>query len=277
MLTVVCLILSFGYNELIFMIFFSRTLKRRYSNKVTLFGTALGWIAICVLKVPFFFYLGIFNLTVLNLIVLAIICIYQIVFFQGTPVKRALSMVCIYVYMFFMEMVSLNLCCLFTGENRIMRVESDYTLTALFLMFVLLILGFYPLLGFWNLLLQFEKNSVGSKLWLCILLPLSQYFFMEYFAQEYEVQYLNIPTWSVIGLFLGILADFYMFLLFDRENRQRRAEQGLFQEQELYRREQLYYEQLKEGQKETDRIRHDLQNYVLALHNMMQKENETHT
>lgn len=274
MLAVWGMIFSFAYNEMLFMVFFSRTLERRYSYKTTIIGTAFVWILHCLVKIPPFFYTGITNLTLLNAITMLILCIYQFAFFQGEAVKRVLSMVFIYVYMFFMEHVSVGVTCMIVGENQLMLHESNFTVIALSIMFFMLLFGFYPLLCLWNLLLKVERRHREGQLWLCVLLPLSQYFFMEYYASVFEVHLKRISIWFSLGLFLGVIADFYMFFLFYREGQQYQAEQRLLQEQELYRREQVYYECLEEGQREAERIRHDLQNYILMLKNIENNKND---
>lgn len=273
MLTICLMILSFGYDTFLFMLFYLKTLQPRYSIKTTIWGTIFCWIGFSFLKVPIFFSIGMKYTGVLNVIIMIILCIYQKLLFQGTPAKRVLSMVLFAVYMYFMELVAVRVANLIVGENRLMDLESNFTLISLIIIDILLAFGYYPLLCLWNLLLKISWNSTsGRRQWLCVILPLSQYFLMEYLAITYNIRQEVIPGLSIWGFLLGVLADFYMFILFYRDNRKRKAEEALQQEQKLYEREQLYYEHLQESQKEIAGIRHDYQNYILVLRNLSQKK-----
>jgi len=275
MLTVCLTIAAYGYDELLFLLFFDKTLGRRYSYKATLGATALCWAVHCLLKVPVLFRAGTSYITLLNLITLAVFFVYQAVMFYGSLVKRALSMALFYVYMILMELISLKLAYLMAGEYKLMQVESNFTIFALLWMFPLLAFGFYPLLCIWDLLQRVKWNRAGRQ-WLCVFLPLSQYFFLEYFARDYSARQQAVPAISILGMALGILADCYMFLLFYRENQRIEAEKELLEEKRMYERERLYYEHLKESQQETSRIRHDYQNYILMLSSMSKNQASFH-
>lgn len=277
MLTIFAMILSYVYELILCMFLFSRMLERRYSYQITTAGTLIGSSSICLMKIPFYFFAPSFNAGLLNLAGIGIMIIYQVVLFRAALVKRVLALVFYYVYMFSGEMVTMNITCLIFGRNEIMQLESNYTLTGVILMSLWATLFFYPVLCLWELLLKAEHHRRRGHLWLCVLLPLDQFLLMEYFVQTYEAERLTPPVWSVGGIILGILADVYMFFLFYRENRQFQLSQELLEEQELYRREQLYYEHLKESQEETARIRHDYQNYILVLRNMIQKRGDNNT
>lgn len=79
----------------------------------------------------------------------------------------------------------------------------------------------------------------------------------------YDTQFLLIA-----GLFLGIFADIYMFLLFDRMHAKKEAEKELVHLKYQYELEQLRYEELIAVQEETEKIKHDFQNYLIVLNNM---------
>lgn len=273
MLTICVMLISFGYNTFLFMLFFIKTLERRYSLHATFWGTIACWTGICLIKVPVFVSIGIKYTMLLNIVVILLILMYQLIFFQAALVRRALSFVLFCVYMYFMELVAVRAAYLIVGESRMMQLDSNFTLISLIIIDILLVFGFYPLLCLWNLLLKIGwKSTGGGQQWLCVLLPLSQYFYMEYLAITYNIQQEAIPILAICGLLLGIAGDFYMFVLFNRENKKRKAEESLLQEQQLYERERLYYEHLKESQKEIARVWHDYQNYILVLHNISKKK-----
>lgn len=175
-----------------------------------------------------------------------------------------------YLYLHMAEVISLECAYLITGEYGLMQSESDFTVLAIFIMLIMLTLFFYPLECLWNLLLRVEGHKKWH-LWLCVLLPLSQYIWFEYLIDSYEIKQRNIPACMIWGMALGVLADFYMFFLFYRQNQQEQAEQALLCERDFYRREQIYYENLRESQEEAARLRHDFQNYIQTLENMTQK------
>lgn len=272
MLTVISLVLSYGYTTIIAAVFFSRTLERRYSYKITASGSALCWIALCLLKLPFFFSVGVPNMAVFNGIGLLFMFAYQISLFRATPIKRILSMVFYYGFMFFGEMLSTHVATLIFGGNRFLQAESAYTVAGTFMICLWATLALYPAVCLWDLLMSVGKGRGEKRLWLCVLLPLSQCLLLEYFVDAYESKFRNIPPWSFGGMALGLLLDFYMFFLFYRENRQYHAEQELLMEREIYSREQVYYENLRKNQEETARLRHDYQNYMQVLENMAEKK-----
>lgn len=180
-------------------VFFSRTLERRYSYKITASGSALCWIALCLLKLPFFFSVGVSNMAVFNGIGLLFMFAYQIGLFRAAPVKRILSMVLFYVVMFFGEMLSTHTATLIFGENRFLQTESAYTVAAVFIMCLWATLALYPAACLWDLLMRVEKGRGEKRLWLCVLLPLSQWVLLEYFIETYESKFRNIPPWSFGG------------------------------------------------------------------------------
>lgn len=268
MLTVISLILSYGYSTIIAAVFFSRTLERRYSYKITACGSVLCWVAHCLLKLPFFFCVGVPNMAVFNGIGLLFMFAYQISLYRAAPIKRILSMVLYYGVMFFGEMLSTHVATLIFGENRFLQTESAYTVAGTFIICLWATLALYPAVCLWDLLMSVGKGRGEKRLWLCVLLPLSQCLLLEYFVDAYESKFRNIPPWSFGGMALGLLLDFYMFFLFYRENRQYHAERELLMEREIYSRERVYYENLRKNQEETAKIRHDFQNYILTLDHM---------
>lgn len=268
MLIIGSMILSYGYDEILCMLFFSMTLNRRYSYKITALGTAFFWLVHCLIKLPLLLHTKVSSILLINGIVLCTLFLYQAFLYQATLVKRVLSMIFFYLYLFVSEVVSMKVSFLLVGDNGLFQYESDFTVTAICIMLVLLTLCFYPLICLWNLLLMVEKGHGKWQSWLCVLLPLSQYVWIEYLIDVYEIKSRDVPGRIVLGIMLGALADFYMFFLFHRKNQQYQAKQALVREQEIYSREQVYYESLQKSQEETAKIRHDFQNYILTLDHM---------
>lgn len=80
---------------------------------------------------------------------------------------------------------------------------------------------------------------------------------------------MNGTTWLLFGgLLLSVITEIGVFELLNRSEERYRLETELRETRHYYEMEQIRYEQLKEMQEETARIRHDFQNYLLVLRNM---------
>lgn len=271
MLTIGALILSYAYTTTMGTLFFSSVLKQRYSRRITALGTALCWMVQCLLKMPFFFSIGMQQIAWVNMIAMINMFVYQICLFRATPVRRILSMALFYVYEFSGDLIATRIACIVFGGNKMMQTDSGFTLMGICITCLWATTALYPVICLWRLLMRVGKGQRERRLWLCVLLPLSQCILMEYFVDRYASKYRNIPAWSFAGMMLGLFVDFYMFFLFYREEQRYLAEQELLRERELYNKEQVYYENLRESQEETARLRHDYQNYMQVLENMAQK------
>ena len=129
------------------------------------------------------------------------------------------------------------------------------------------VLAFYMAFAIWRLLTG-NRWIKGGRLWLCILLPLGQCMFMWYLCTSYLYQGEAIPFAALAGTILGLLADVFMFLIFDRAWERENMEEKLRLQEYLHEREQIRYDRIHASIEETARLRHDFQNYLLALRAM---------
>ena len=112
------------------------------------------------------------------------------------------------------------------------------------------------------------KWESGLYQWLSLFFPISQFTIGIYTAGKWLANRMLMPTMSIVGLCVGLVADIYMIMIFLRSNSRRIAEKNLEQINQKYELEQMRYEQLKENQEEVSKIRHDFQNYILTVKNM---------
>ena len=91
---------------------------------------------------------------------------------------------------------------------------------------------------------------------------------MEAMLQE-DMVIMHKTTWLLfVGLLLSVATEIGVFELLERAEERNRLESELRQMQHYYDMEQIHYEQLRELQEQTARIRHDFQNHLLMLQNM---------
>ena len=72
----------------------------------------------------------------------------------------------------------------------------------------------------------------------------------------------------MVALLLSVATEIGVFELLERAEERNRLESELRQMQHYYDMEQIHYEQLRELQEQTARIRHDFQNHLLMLQSM---------
>ncbi|GFI10216.1 hypothetical protein IMSAGC007_02683 [Lachnospiraceae bacterium] len=256
-----------GFHVFLIAAFFNMALERKTSVRKLTVGSLIFYVFICAHRLPVFFFTGTDYVPVLNLLGQIWLIVYQVFFFRGNMQKRVLSLALLMIAMSVVELIAGGLWYIITGEYEILNFQSlNYTGMCL-LCFPLTILSIYPIVQLWNMFqkIKWHENKKG---WMCAVFPVSQYLLLESFIENYAQAKTAVSFVIMTGIILQGGANFYMFLLFYRENQRFYAEEKLRREQRMYQKEQLYYENLKEKQKEADRIRHDFQNYIKVLENM---------
>ena len=128
-------------------------------------------------------------------------------------------------------------------------------------------LGTFFIVWIWKVIEQ-RQWKYEKYQWICIVLPISQYFILQSTAMRYSLNAEPLPLFVILGFVFGVITDIYMFFLFDQLNHRNQAASELKRMKYQYELEQIRYEQLKAGQEETAKIRHDFQNYIMTLKRM---------
>lgn len=264
---IVSLMMSYLYTDMLLVYVFGNICGLKYSKKITVLGTIIMWISDCILKIIPQYILGIQVLGFLNMLMVISGVIYTMIIYSSSALKKIFVF---FIYIFAqagMDMLGMNIAGMLTGEYAFLDVESNFTIVLIGCSIITITLGSVGFVWLWKLL-ERKKLKITGMQWLCILLPVSQYAVIQGIALKYSQQQKAIPAIVGAGLIVGLLADIYMMILFEKSNQKRQAENELKQLKHQQELEQLRYEQLKESQEETAKIRHDFQNYVLTLRQM---------
>ena len=68
MLTVILSILAYGHDSLMLLIYYSRTLGRRYSLKITAAATGVWWVMQCACKLPVMYFADEYSMSVVMML-----------------------------------------------------------------------------------------------------------------------------------------------------------------------------------------------------------------
>lgn len=265
--SLIILMIAYFITDFLYVYFFSKVLGRKYSLKITLWVTFLMWISDCILKLFPQYLWGIDSTGLVNYIMFSSGVLYVILLYQGKILKKLLASVIYMMIQIEMDIVGMELTIMITGNNDFLNPEI--TGVTLLCSGMLITLGTVVGVWIWK---KFENKSwnVDKYQWLCLIFPFSQYMLIQYTAYRHFSTSNRVLLSGAIGLFIGFAADIYMFLLFDRINARKKAEEEVRQLRHQYELEKLKYEQVKEVQEETAKMRHDFQNYLLALKNIEQ-------
>ena len=267
MLTIIVLMGAYLWSAFLMQYFFSRTLGEKFSSRVTFWGTIIMWAIQCVAKLFPMLIWGAGIVVYLNTMLIIFSVVYVAVLYKRNLGIRILAFIVLYVVQGLMDMIGMNITGLLVGNYELMELDSNYMLVVVFFSAPLVTLGTVFLEKIWKLMEQIDWKSRNAQ-WLCLILPVSQYVVMWKIAMRYSVQFQAVPLLAILGTVLAILGDIYMFMLFYRANKRDHAEKELNEMKHQQELEQLRYQQLKVGQEETAKIRHDFQNYIMTLKQM---------
>lgn len=98
-------------------------------------------------------------------------------------------------------------------------------------------------------------------MWLVVAFPLSQALMINLYSGVTTV----VKTIGLFGALLGLVADFLLIALLEKEHKNYQLQNSLEEEKQLLRYEKLSYQDLVLRQEEIAQLRHDYQNQMLAL------------
>ena len=268
MWTVMLSVIAYVYGFFLTALFFSKALKIRYSAKKTAILTGIFIALLCVLKLPGL-YKGVnANVNILMILQAVLLILYMLLVYRGTIVQTILAMILNMLSLAVAE--SLTMYLLRMGGiygNRAMEAGTAYTIFGTLIMIPLQVIVYYADCYLWNRFKNIRWHKNTHQIF-CLLLPVGQCFFVEAMIQE-DMVVMNGITWLLFwGLLLSVITEIGVFELLNRSEERYRLETELRETRHYYEMEQIRYEQLKEMQEETARIRHDFQNYLLVLRNM---------
>ncbi len=259
--------MSYLWNDFLYVYFFRRVFKEKYSKKVTFWATILLWAIQFFTKIVPSFIIGLEVAMYLSFLMLVFHVVHLYWLFYGSIVKRAVAMAISTIVQGIMDYLGLNLTSKIVGNYDLLKLDSNFNLVAVCVSITLITVGMVLLTKSWQIL-KSDEWKMSRREWTCVILPISQLFWVWHMIIVYSVNYQSIPLVMMCGSILAIVADLYMLLLFVRLNKKNEAEKQLKALKHQYELEQIRYEQLKERQEEMAKIRHDFQNYVLTLRQM---------
>ena len=274
MYVIILNLLAYAHDALMLLLYYSKTLGRRYSLKTTALGTAGWWALQSAVRIPFTYILEDYHVTAATIAQCAVMAVYLLVFYSSPAVKKLLA------YMLLLAVLGIGECAtvlltgsIFEAGSQPLELGSKYTAAGLLIARPISVFCFYTAFQIWNL---FRHSSWvrGGRQWLCVLLPVSQVFLFWYINEVYIFgsEPFSIPV--LAGIVLGFAADIYMLLIFDRAYERERVEKELRLQKHLHEIEQIRYDRLRASTEEVSRLRHDFQNYLLAFRAIPAKEEQ---
>lgn len=246
---------------------FRRIFKEKYSKKVTFWVTIILWIIQIFTKIIPSFVIGLEVAMYLSVLMLLLHVVHLYALFDGSVIKRAAAMMIATTVQGIMDYLGLNLTSRIVGNYDLYVVGSIFNEVAVFVSTTFITIGMLLLTKMWQML-ESEEWKTTKREWTCVMLPVSQIFWLWHMIIGYSVNYRSIPLIMMIGSILSLVADVYMLILFVKLDKKNEAERQLKELNHLYQLEQIHYEQLRKSQEEAAKVRHDFQNYVLTLKHM---------
>lgn len=261
-------ILVYAHDSLMVMLYYCKTLGRRYSMKVTVLAAVIWWVVQSASKLPFMYLAEDYNMNVIMVVQCAVMIAYLLIFYGSSLAKKLLAFMLMSSALGVGEFTSILIAGhIFDMGSRPLELGSDFTIAGLLIMRPMATLAYYTAFQIWNVL-QHSIWIHGGRQWLCALLPLSQVFLLWYLTEIYTEAGELLPIPVLTGVFLAFAADIYMFVIFDRAQEKESMENELCLKKHLREMEQVRYERLCAFQEETAKLRHDFQNYLLTLRAM---------
>ena len=267
MTTVICLIFTYLYTDLLYVYFYKNILGLKYSLKVAVFGSLCMWLFGIFAKILPQYIWGTQVTGITSIVMLGVNFIYTIVCYSSPVKKRVLATIIYTIVQAVMDMLGLRLAGMLSGNYELVMTNEPFIIFAVTTSCMTITLGTFLAVWLWKMVeqrhLKFEKYQ-----WNCVILPVSQYLLILGIAMKYGSAAKPLPFIAIAGFILGILTDVYMFFLFKKMNDRKQTEAELERMNHQYEMEQVRYEQLKESQEEVSKIRHDFKNYILTLKQM---------
>ena len=267
MIGTLLIIAKYLYDDFLVMYFYQRVLGRKYSVEITIGATIVWWLSQCISKLAVWLGIGLVMVEILQYWGLISYLLYGVLVYKSAIRQRILAVVMIVILFMCTELLVYVPASILTGEFTFMQVESTFTLIGAFLQIPLELVDIYLLIRLWKWIEKVEwKNNY--QLWVWLIFPLSQLCYMVHVGLYYSMDAKTVPGTIFIGLVLGFAADIYMCVLFVRNNRRERVEKELSKLKIQYEMERFRYEELMKTEEEMKKIRHDFQNYCIAMKNM---------
>jgi len=267
----IIIFLKYILDDSLMLYFFSKVLGRKYSLKVTMMVTYAATVFFASMKLLEVFDrgIGIFILQVVNW---SEMFLYTILLFGGIIGKRIFALMILMFMFIATELMTYPIAAFLTGDISLLQ-DTAFSMIVILLQIPLEIAGIRFLVYVWKFVDRMERKT-GKMLCLGSFLPASYACIMFHLGYSYTMAEKVLPTFSILGELLGILATVYMFVLFFRANRRERAEYELKALRKQYELERIRYEQLMKNQEEAAKLRHDFQNYVLTAKHVKLDGNE---
>lgn len=267
-------IVSISYQAVIYQLFFSIVLERRYSSRITYAGTAL--IALLLSGI------GLFAIAQNDTWMLVFKSAFSVVFFltyvyviyRGTVKKRMLAILTLYAALSVSEICIAQIVSFITKSALEINLESAGMKIGYILGFPIYSVVIFGLLAAWKQYHDAEwKSWQWSQLWLCVLFFLSQFIILQeifFFVIGGGI----ISTINIFGLMLSGIADLILFYAFRSQDKKIKVERRLRELRYLYEREELYFQEIEERQKEMEKIRHDFKNQISVIGYLAERDDE---
>lgn len=267
-------VLVYAHDSLMLLLYYSKTLGRKYSLKITILGAIGWWVLHSAVKLPAVYLLQEYNLTLITIVQCVIMMVYLAAFYNSSFAKKLLAYMLLLSVLGIGEFVTALLVGnMFEMGNSPLELGSAYTAAGLLIARPIAVLAFYIAFQIWNLL-QHSAWVRGGRQWVCVLLPLSQAFLFWYLNEVYIFEMKQLPISALAGIILGFAAELYMFVIFEQAREKERMEEELRLQKHRHEIEKARYERLRISLEETACLRHDYQNYLLALRAVLGKLEE---
>lgn len=267
MVTVLCLMCSYLYTYLLYVYFYKNALGLKYTLKIAVIGTLCMCVCMWFVKLFPQYIFGVQVTGIASIVSLILNFVYVIVCYSSSVKKRILVAVLYMILQAVMDLMGLRIAGMLTGNYELTMSNDFFGVMAVLCSCTTITLGTFLITWLWKIIEQ-KQWKYEKYQWISVILPISQYFIMQWIGMRYSDAGNPLPVIVIVGFMLGIVTDIYMFYLFHKLNEKNQAQADLKRMKHQRELEQVRYEQLKKNQEETAKIRHDFQNYLLTLKRM---------
>lgn len=258
-------IVSYLVTDFLYLYFYDRVLGKKYSIKIMILATLILWILDCTFKLFPEYLCGIDQTGISSIIMIITSFMYAFVCFYGSLKRKMLAVLMYMLLQMAMDLAGLEIAMLITGIKEV--YNTVFLQVGVICSWSMITLGTVIGAWAWNYF-EGRRWNIDRYQWVCLILPFSQCALMQSAAMR-NLGKNSMISWIIVaGVVMGLLANVYMYWLFERNNKRKAVEKEIRILQQQYEIERMKFEQLKIMQEETARMRHEMQNYLMTIKNM---------
>jgi hypothetical protein len=201
-------------------------------------------------------------------VAVASIILYVFLVFKNKLWQKLLILVLFIVIIFFCELIILKIMALFGVDFDV--TFSTIEMAAMETLMICILLGTF---GFfvmvWNKVMY--KQSIKKNTWIYLIFPFSQFLILSSLDQGVDLFYGNF--WALLGISIGMIADLILFFILMEQSKKELLERSIEELTRQHELEDLHYRNMQLRHIEIEKIRHDFNNQLAAIHQLLEDNN----